>query len=104
MNNVCVFFFLLFNFNLLVGSVNGDITIWEVGSREKLTSKSFKIWDMSTCSLSFQASFAKDAPMSVNRVKWSPDGNIIGVAFSKHLIHLYAYGAPNDLRQQLEVS
>ncbi|CAI9294147.1 unnamed protein product [Lactuca saligna] len=88
---------------LLVGSVNGDITIWEVGSREKLTSKSFKIWDMSTCSLSFQASFAKDAPMSVNRVKWSPDGNIIGVAFSKHLIHLYAYGAPNDLRQQLEI-
>lgn len=95
---------MFYNFNLVVGSVNGEITLWEVGSREKLTSKSFKIWDMSTCSLSFQvrlyrpyliyvtmhpdvisktfliiqASFGKDAPMSVNRVRWSPDGNIIG--------------------------
>ncbi|KAI3752557.1 hypothetical protein L2E82_24591 [Cichorium intybus] len=88
---------------LLVGSINGEITLWEIGSREKLTSKPFKIWDMSTCSLSFQSSFAKDGTMSVNRVKWSPDGNIIGVAFNKHLIQLYAYGTPHDLRQQLEI-
>ncbi|KAI3770509.1 hypothetical protein L6452_01645 [Arctium lappa] len=88
---------------LLVGSINGEIMLWEVRLHEKLTSKPLKIWDMSTCSLSFQASFVKDAPMSVNRVRWSPDGNIIGIAFNKHLIHLYAYTAPNDLRQQLEI-
>ncbi|KAI3810476.1 hypothetical protein L1987_20091 [Smallanthus sonchifolius] len=88
---------------LLVGSINGEITLWEAGSREKLASKPFKIWDMSSCSLSFQTSFVKDAPISVNRVRWSPDGNIIGAAFNKHLIHLYAYAAPNDLRQQLEI-
>ena len=26
-----------------------------------------------------------------------------GAAFSKHLVHLYAYAGPNDLRQHLEV-
>lgn len=28
---------------------------------------------------------------------------VSGAAFSKHLIHLYAYAGPNDLRQHLEV-
>lgn len=69
--------------------------------------------------------------MSVSRVAWSPDGNYVGTsvslfhrcfvivfrlyqrcmllsgagaAFSKHLIHLYAYSGANDLRQHLEVS
>lgn len=87
---------------LLVGCANGEITLWDVGLREKLASKLFKIWDMSACSLAFQASF-KDAPISVNRVMWSPDGNFFGSAFSKHLIHLYAYTAPNDIRQHLEI-
>jgi hypothetical protein len=27
---------------------------------------------------------------------------VAGVAFTKHLIHLYAYHGPNDLRQHLE--
>ncbi|GJT57836.1 topless-related protein 3-like protein [Tanacetum coccineum] len=88
---------------LLVGSINGDITLWDVGSREKRVSKPFNVWDMPTCSLSFQASYGKDAPMSVNRVRWSPDGLFIGVAFNKHLIHVYSYLAPNDLRQRLEI-
>jgi len=37
-----------------VGSVNGEITLWELISRERLFSKPFKIWDMSACSLQFQ--------------------------------------------------
>jgi len=28
---------------------------------------------------------------------------VTGAAFNKHLIHLYAYNGPNDLRQHLEV-
>ncbi|EPS69182.1 hypothetical protein M569_05580, partial [Genlisea aurea] len=88
---------------LLVGCGNGDITLWETGIREKLVSKVFKIWDMQACSLTFQASAAKDALFSVNRVTWSPDGTFCGAAFSKHLIHLYAYAGPNDLRQHLEI-
>ncbi|KAJ6397454.1 hypothetical protein OIU77_018463 [Salix suchowensis] len=83
---------------LLVGSVNGEITLWELISRERLFSKPFKIWDMAACSLQFQ-----DASISVTRVAWSPDGNFVGAAFNKHLIHLYAYNGPNDLRQHLEI-
>ncbi|KAJ8772012.1 hypothetical protein K2173_027189 [Erythroxylum novogranatense] len=88
---------------LLVGSANGEVTLWELGMRERLVSKPFKVWDMTTCTLQFQASHVKDAPISVNRVTWSPDGNFVGAAFSKHLIHLYAYTGSNDLRQHLEI-
>ncbi|KAE8733394.1 Topless-related protein 3 [Hibiscus syriacus] len=38
-----------------VGSTNGEITLWEIGMQEKMVSKSFKIWEMSTCSIPFQA-------------------------------------------------
>ncbi|XP_030957790.1 topless-related protein 3 [Quercus lobata] len=88
---------------LLVGSSNGEITLWEVASRERLVSKPFKIWEIASCSLGFQASVTKDTQISVSRVTWSPDGNFVGVAFTKHLIHLYAYHGSNDLRQNLEI-
>ncbi|KAK6913734.1 WD40 repeat [Dillenia turbinata] len=88
---------------LLVGYNGGEITLWEVGLRERLVSKPFKIWDMAICSGQCQAAFVKDPSISVTRVAWSPDGNLMGVAFTKHLIHLYAYQAPNDLRHHLEI-
>lgn len=89
---------------LLVGSSNGEITLWELSLRERLVSKPFKIWDVSACSLPFQAAAVKDAPISVSRVTWSPDGNFVGVAFTKHLIHLYAYTGSNELAQRIEVT
>ncbi|PON89542.1 Topless-related protein [Trema orientale] len=88
---------------LLVGCNNGEITLWELGSQERVVSKAFKIWDISSCSLPFQAATIKDAPISVSRVTWSPDGTFVGVAFTKHLIQLYAYSGPNDLHQHLEI-
>ncbi|XP_058754345.1 topless-related protein 3-like [Vicia villosa] len=88
---------------LLVGSNNGEITLWELSLRERLVSKPFKIWDVSACSLPFQAAAAKEAPISVSRVTWSPDGSFIGVAFTKHLIHLYSYTGSNELTQRIEV-
>ncbi|KAH0731662.1 hypothetical protein KY289_002850 [Solanum tuberosum] len=88
---------------LLVGSTNGEITLWEVATREKLVAKAFKIWDVQACTHTFQASASKDAPFSVSRVAWSPDGTFVGVAFSKHLVHLYATVGTNDLRQHLEM-
>lgn len=88
---------------LLVGCVNGEITLWEIGMRERLVTKPFKIWDITACSLPFQAAIGKDGSISVSRVAWSPDGNFIGVAFTKHLIHVYAYTGPSDLRQHLEI-
>ncbi|KAM7274408.1 hypothetical protein ACFE04_029072 [Oxalis oulophora] len=88
---------------LLVGSANGEVTLWELGLREKLLSKPFKVWDMQACSLSFQASMVKETPISVSRVTWSPDGNFVGAAFTKHLIHLYAYAGSNELNHRLEI-
>ncbi|WZZ74691.1 hypothetical protein YC2023_086061 [Brassica napus] len=88
---------------LLVGSATGEITLWELAVREKLVSKPFKIWDMANCSPPLQALIAKETPMSVTRVAWSPDGNFIGVAYTKHLIHVYAFSGPNELRQHAEV-
>ncbi|KAF3596308.1 hypothetical protein DY000_02025940 [Brassica cretica] len=88
---------------LLVGSATGEITLWELAVREKLVSRPFKIWDMANCSPPLQALIAKETPMSVTRVAWSPDGNFIGVAYTKHLIHVYAFSGPNDLRQHAEV-
>ncbi|XP_022722527.1 topless-related protein 2-like isoform X4 [Durio zibethinus] len=88
---------------LTVGCSNGEISLWEVGMRERLVSKPFKIWNMSACSVPFQANFVKDSSISVSRVAWSPDGNLIGVAFTKHLVHLHAYRGSNDLRLHLEI-
>ncbi|KVI06043.1 CTLH, C-terminal LisH motif-containing protein [Cynara cardunculus var. scolymus] len=63
---------------LLVGANTGDIALWE-------------------------ASLANEYPVSVNRVMWSPDGRLLGVAYSKHIVHLYAYRAGNELRDHLEI-
>lgn len=88
---------------LLVGTNVGDISIWEVGSRERIAHKAFKVWDISACSMPLQASLMKDATISINRCLWSPDGSIIGVAFSKHIVQTYVYIPNGELRNQLEV-
>ncbi|CAA6667022.1 unnamed protein product [Spirodela intermedia] len=88
---------------LLVGTSIGDITIWEVGSRERIAHRGFKVWDTSACTMPLQAALMKDASISVNRCLWSPDGSIVGVAFSKHLVQTYVFGPNGDLRPQLEI-
>ncbi|KAF3450894.1 hypothetical protein FNV43_RR06983 [Rhamnella rubrinervis] len=89
---------------LLLGGTNiGDITIWEVASRERLVFENFKIWDLEACSETMQASMANDYIASVNRVVWSPDGSLFGVAYSKHIVHLYSYPGGGDLRNHVEI-
>ncbi|EOY11573.1 Uncharacterized protein TCM_026711 [Theobroma cacao] len=61
---------------LLVGSVNGEITLWELGMLDKLVTKPFKIWDMTACSMTFQALMLNGTPISANRVTWNPDGSL----------------------------
>ena len=51
-----------------------------------------------------EALMVNDTTIPVSHVTWSLDGDFITVAFSKHLIHLYAYPGSNDLIQRLEVS
>ncbi|XP_068635481.1 protein TOPLESS-RELATED PROTEIN 2-like isoform X1 [Aristolochia californica] len=88
---------------LLVGTNVGDIAIWEVGSRERLAHKIFKVWDISACSMPLQTALMKDATISVNRCIWGPDGSILGVAFSKHIVQIYTYNPTGELRQHLEI-
>ncbi|XP_043724871.1 topless-related protein 4-like isoform X1 [Telopea speciosissima] len=88
---------------LLVGTSVGDIMVWEVGSRERLVLRNFKVWDIAECSVGLQAIRAKEASMSVNRVMWCPDGTLFGVAYSKHIVHVYSYNGGDELRQHLEI-
>ncbi|KAK3411058.1 hypothetical protein EUGRSUZ_J03067 [Eucalyptus grandis] len=87
---------------LLVGTNVGDIRIWEVVSREMLFLRSFKIWDIGACSENLQASLATEYTASVNRIVWSPDGDLFGVAYSKHMAQIYSYRGGN-IQNYLEV-
>ncbi|KAH7432223.1 hypothetical protein KP509_07G013800 [Ceratopteris richardii] len=88
---------------LLVGTNVGDIAIWDVASKERLAFKPFKVWDIGACSAAMQNAMMKEPAVSVNRCMWSPDGNWLGVAFSKHVVHIYSYGGLSDLREHLEI-
>ncbi|URD93243.1 CTLH [Musa troglodytarum] len=88
---------------LLVGTNVGDVDIWEVGSKERIAHKTFEVWDTGSCSTPLQASLIKDATISVNRCLWSPDGSILGVAFSKHLVQTYAFSLNAELGQVSEI-
>ncbi|KAL4386733.1 hypothetical protein GQ457_09G024050 [Hibiscus cannabinus] len=88
---------------LAVGCINGEISLWEVGKRERLLTEPFKIWDMAACSGFSKAKIVNESSISVNRVAWSPDGNLIGIAFKEHLVHLHAYQGSNDLRPHIEI-
>nr|GMD83613.1 topless-related protein 4-like isoform X1 [Ipomoea batatas] len=39
---------------LLVGTSAGEIMIWELGSKERLSHRSFKVWDLAQCSVALQ--------------------------------------------------
>ncbi|KAM7268625.1 hypothetical protein ACFE04_010791 [Oxalis oulophora] len=88
---------------LLVGTNTGDLTIWDVGSREKVAFRNFKVWDTGARSMPLQASLANEYTASVNRVLWCPDGTLFGVAYSKHIVQLYSYNGSDGLRNHLEI-
>ncbi|KAF2303792.1 hypothetical protein GH714_023450 [Hevea brasiliensis] len=88
---------------LLVGTGIGDISLWEVSSREKLVSKNFQVWDIGASSMILKASIIKDPCVAVKRILWSPDGSLFGVAHSKHMVQLYTYYGGQDIRHHLEI-
>ncbi|KAF8400581.1 hypothetical protein HHK36_013880 [Tetracentron sinense] len=88
---------------LLVGTNMGDIGLWEVSSRERLVLKNFKVWDLPRCSMALQAALVKDPGVSVNRIIWSPDGSLFGVAYSKYIVQMYSYHGGDDVRQHVEI-
>ncbi|GFZ07186.1 TOPLESS-related 2 [Actinidia rufa] len=82
---------------LLVGTGSGEITLWEAGMHEKLVTKPFKIWNMASCF------YCQRCTGICHSCCVSPDGTFMGAAFTKHLVHLYAYTGSNDLRQHIEI-
>ncbi|KAH6804772.1 hypothetical protein C2S51_033019 [Perilla frutescens var. frutescens] len=76
---------------LLVGKSSGDVEIWDVASAEKLFKREVT------------EKMEKNQGVSVNRVVWSPDGSLFGVAYSKHLIHLYTKNG-NHFEKQWEIN
>ncbi|XP_073318090.1 topless-related protein 4-like [Primulina huaijiensis] len=88
---------------LLVGTITGDVSVWEVGCGRMLASRNFKVWDMGSCSLQLQALLANEYSASVTCVRWSPNGNGFGVAYSKHMVQLVSYHGGDDLRNHLQV-
>ncbi|XP_057485979.1 topless-related protein 4-like isoform X2 [Actinidia eriantha] len=88
---------------LLVGTNTGEIMLWELASRDRLALRNFKVWDIGTCSMPLQASMTSDYTASINRVIWSPDGTLFGVAYSKHIVHIYSYHSGDDVRNHLEI-
>ncbi|XVF86443.1 hypothetical protein PTKIN_Ptkin18bG0040700 [Pterospermum kingtungense] len=111
------------------GTSIGDVTIWEAASRERLVSINFKVWDLGACSMTLQstvclwASLANEYTASVNWHQNYPlkttafpfmllAGNVFvsqsstswkGVAYSKHILHIYSYHGSDDLRNHLEI-
>uniref|UniRef100_A0A5B7C2M3 CTLH domain-containing protein n=1 Tax=Davidia involucrata TaxID=16924 RepID=A0A5B7C2M3_DAVIN len=88
---------------LLVGTNVGDVGLWEVISGEKLFSSKFSVWKIKAISNTFLVALLKDTHVSVNRILWSPDGLLFGVAYSKHIVQLYSYHGGSNIRKQLEI-
>lgn len=88
---------------LLVGTDIGDIALWDLLSKKKVFCRSFNVWDIGACTMIFRAAFVKDPHVSVKSVAWSPDGDLIGVAYSKHIVQLYTYQPLSDVLPSLEI-
>ncbi|KAG9156649.1 hypothetical protein Leryth_006613 [Lithospermum erythrorhizon] len=88
---------------LLVGTNTGEIMVWALCAQERLAHRTFKVWDLGACSATLQTSLPNDYSATVNRVIWSPDGALFGVAYSKHIVHIYSYHGGHDLGNHLEI-
>ncbi|KAM0948009.1 putative transcription factor WD40-like family [Dioscorea sansibarensis] len=83
-----IWFFIANISSVIVGTETGEITLWEIGLRDRLVSKPFKLQNIASYSSQFQAAVVKDSSISVTKVSWSPEGNLIG-GFAKRNIFLF---------------
>ncbi|WJZ85351.1 hypothetical protein VitviT2T_004891 [Vitis vinifera] len=106
---------------LIVGTSAGEIEMWDVCSQEKIFSTIFKIWNKEggsqKKSLSRIFSFrnqeegqcsksegeVRPGHPSVNRVLWSPDGSLFGVAYSEDIVQLFCYCSRNSIWEYMEL-
>ncbi|KAF8081695.1 hypothetical protein N665_0870s0017 [Sinapis alba] len=88
---------------LLVGTLGGDVFLWNVGARKKIYEKCFDVWKLDACSKELQASLYAGETASVNHVTWCPDGTLFGVAYSKNIVHIYSFCRDNAVISHLEI-
>ncbi|KAG9156020.1 hypothetical protein Leryth_012087 [Lithospermum erythrorhizon] len=88
---------------LLVGNTIGDIELWDVCASKRLIWINFSDWKFKTTSLSFWEDLEKDLNVSVNRILWSPDGALFGVAYSKNIVQLYSLNSSHHADKQVEI-
>ncbi|RVW53884.1 Topless-related protein 1 [Vitis vinifera] len=107
---------------LIVGTSAGEIEMWDVCSQEKIFSTIFKIWNKEGGSqkkslsriFSFRNQEKADVQKayegevrpehpSVNRVLWSPDGSLFGVAYSEDIVQLFCYCSRNSIWEYMEL-
>lgn len=55
-------------FLCLVGTNIGEVMVWELGSRERLAHRSFKVWDLGACSMALQVCFFRFMVGRVSRI------------------------------------
>ncbi|WVY96201.1 hypothetical protein V8G54_028352 [Vigna mungo] len=66
-----------------------------------LGAPSISVWDLSACSMPFQATLVKDPGVSVNRVIWSPDGALFGKSFL--ILRDFCDHGGDEVQQHLEI-
>ncbi|XP_022892695.1 protein TPR3-like isoform X3 [Olea europaea var. sylvestris] len=89
---------------LLVGNNTGGIELWNVTSAKKLFTRQFMVWEVKTISAMFLEDMVNNPHISVNRILWSPDGLLFGIAYSKNLVQLYSYHySENYTEKHLEI-
>ncbi|KAK1382894.1 hypothetical protein POM88_020629 [Heracleum sosnowskyi] len=87
---------------LLVGTVCGDVALWEVDSG-KMTLRPFQLWDTESLSPELLSAFEKPS-ISVCCVRWNEDGTSFGVAYSKHIIQLFSYPGSDKIVRHKEIN
>jgi hypothetical protein len=48
-----------YSVSVLVGTNIGDIGLWDVGTKEKLAVRNFKVWELGKCSMALQVCLLK---------------------------------------------
>ncbi|XP_078434673.1 topless-related protein 2-like [Wolffia australiana] len=93
----------IIHYFLLVGTESAAIALWEIALRERLVSIPFNLSPPSVLSFLCQADILYGSPISVTKVVWNAEGDLAGVAFSRHIIRLYSYQEPNVFLKTLEM-
>ncbi|KAJ4755182.1 Topless-related 1-like protein [Rhynchospora pubera] len=82
----------------------GEISIWDLSSRERIHRESFGIRNNPALSAALQDAIDKENGFfSIRRVVWTTDGCFFAVAFCQHLVQMYRFSGKSNLTSQFEI-